>query len=266
MSKTTDNATFWEHLEGLRWTMIKIIIVVVIFAIVAFCLKDLVFDVVLAPKDSDFISYKLLGGEKFNIELINTAMVGQFMIHLKVAVLCGIIMASPYIIYALFKFITPALYDKEKAYSVRIVFSAYIMFILGAIIDYLLIFPLIIRFLGTYQVNNQVKNLLSLSSYMDTLFTMTLVMGVMFEIPVIAWLLGKMGVLKSQLMKKYRKHAIVVILVVAAVITPTSDIFTLSVVFFPIWLLYEVSILIVDKVEDKNSTKIDVISVDNNDF
>lgn len=252
MPEEKNSATFWEHLEGLRLILIKIIIVIVIFSVLGFCFKDLVFNIVLAPKSSDFISYRLLGGDNFDIELINTAITGQFMIHLKVAVLVGIVISSPYIIYALFKFITPALYTNEKKYSLQVVLWAYVMFVVGAAVNYFLIFPLTIRFLGTYMVSNQVSNLLSLSSYMDTLFTMTLLMGIMFEIPVVAWLLCKIGVLKSKWMKKYRKHAIVVILVMAAVITPTSDVFTLTIVFLPIWLLYEVSIWIVGKNEKKD--------------
>ncbi len=121
---------------------------------------------------------------------------------------------------------------------------SYLMFIVGTIVDYFIIFPLTVRFLGTYSVSEEVKNMLSLQSYMDTLLMMSLVFGIIFELPVISWLLAKFGIIKAQWMKKYRRHAIVAILIIAAVITPTADIFTLCIVSLPIWVLYEASILI----------------------
>ena len=241
--------TFWEHLDDLRSVIIRIIIIALIFSLAAFFLKDWLFDIIFAPKSSSFVSYKFLGGEDFNISLMNTTLTGQFMTHLKVSVVAGIIIASPYIIYELFKFISPALYENEKKYSSRIVLSAYMMFVLGAVINYFLIFPLTLKFLGTYEVSGEVRNMLTLDSYMDTLLMMTLVFGIVFEIPVLSWLLGRFGLLKSTWMRKYRRHAVVVILIMAAVITPTSDIFTLTIVFLPIWLLYEISVLVVKKIE-----------------
>ena len=241
--------TFWEHLDDLRSVIIRILIIASVFSVAAFFLKDWLFDVIFAPKSSSFISYKFLGGEDFNISLMNTELTGQFMMHLKVSVVTGIIAASPYIIYELFRFVSPALYENEKKYSSRIVLSAYMMFVLGAVINYFLIFPLTLRFLGTYEVSTEVRNMLTLDSYMDTLLMMTLVFGIVFEIPVLSWLLGKFGLLKSKWMKKYRRHAIVVILIMAAIITPTSDVFTLTIVFLPIWLLYEISVLVVKRIE-----------------
>ncbi len=133
----------------------------------------------------------------------------------------------------------------ERHYAVRVVGGGYVMFIIGLLVNYFLIFPLSVRFLGTYHVSSDVENLLSLQSYMDTLLMMSLVFGVVFEIPVISWLLAMFGLLKAEWMQRYRRHAIVVILIVAAVITPTADIFTLIIVSLPIWLLYEISIWIV---------------------
>ncbi|MBO6117402.1 MAG: twin-arginine translocase subunit TatC [Bacteroidales bacterium] len=241
--------TFWEHLDDLRSVIIRILIIASVFSVAAFFLKDWLFDIIFAPKSSSFISYKFLGGEDFNISLMNTELTGQFMMHLKVSVVTGIIAASPYIIYELFRFVSPALYENEKKYSSRIVLSAYMMFVLGAVINYFLIFPLTLRFLGTYEVSTEVRNMLTLDSYMDTLLMMTLVFGIVFEIPVLSWLLGKFGLLKSKWMKKYRRHAVVVILIMAAIITPTSDVFTLTIVFLPIWLLYEISVLVVKRIE-----------------
>ena len=160
-------------------------------------------------------------------------------------------MALPYIIYVLFGFVAPALYDNERRYATLLCGSGYLMFMLGTVINYLLIFPLTVRFLGTYQVSPDVANMLTLQSYMDTLLTMSLVMGIVFELPVVSWILGRMGLVNAQMMRSMRRHAIVAILIVAAIITPTTDAFTLFVVALPIWLLYEVSILIVRPLNDK---------------
>ncbi len=237
--------TFWEHLDVLRGVIIRILVVGVLFGIVAFCFKDQLFDIVLAPKNSNFISYRLMGVEPFDIKLVNIGITEQFMIHMKTALGFGVLGASPYILYQLYQFIAPALYKRERHYALKIVMCGYIMFLVGVLVNYFIIFPLTVRFLGTYSVSPEVGNLLSLQSYMDTLLMMSIVFGVVFEIPVISWLLAIFGVLKAEWMRKFRKQAFVAILIIAAVITPTSDIFTLSVVTLPIWLLWEASILIV---------------------
>ena len=239
--------TFWEHLDDLRRVLIKIIVITAVCTAVAFFFKDFLFNIIFAPKNSSFISYKFLGGEDFDVFLMNTTLSGQFMTHLKVSFVTGIILSSPYIIYELFKFITPALYENEKRYSSHIIISAYAMFLAGTLVNYFLIFPLTLRFLATYEISKEVSTFLSLESYMDTLLTMSLIFGIVFEIPILSWLLAKIGLLKHGIMKKYRRHAVIIILIAASIITPTSDIFTLSVVFLPIWLLYEISILIVKR-------------------
>jgi len=237
--------TFWDHLDELRSVIIRILVITALAAAVAFCLKDELFAVVLAPRTSDFITYRLMGVEPFSIHLMNTGLTEQFMIHLKTAMYAGLLMASPYIIYMLFRFVSPALYDNERHYATLLVASGYLMFMSGTLLNYFLIFPLTVKFLGTYQVSEDVANMLTLQSYMDTLIMMSLVMGIVFELPVVSWILGKMGLLTAPLMRTWRKHAIVAILIVSAVITPTTDAFTLLIVALPIWLLYEVSILIV---------------------
>ena len=236
--------TFWDHLDELRSVIIRAFVVTVVVAVVAFCLKDELFAVVLAPRTSDFITYRLMGVEPFSIHLMNTGLTEQFMIHMKTAFYAGVLVASPYIVYLLFRFISPALYDNERRYATALVSSGYLMFMLGTLLNYFLIFPLTVKFLGTYQVSEDVANMLTLQSYMDTLLMMSLVMGIVFELPVVSWLLGKMGLVNAQMMRSMRRHAIVAILIVAAIITPTTDAFTLFVVALPIWLLYEVSILI----------------------
>lgn len=237
--------TFWDHLDELRAVIIRALLVTAVAATVAFCLKEQLFAVVLAPRTGDFITYRLLGVEPFSIHLMNTGLTEQFMIHLKTAFYAGLLVASPYIIWQFFRFISPALYDNERKYATLLCTSGYLMFMLGTALNYFLIFPLTVKFLGTYQVSPDVANMLTLQSYMDTLIMMCLVMGIVFELPVVSWILGRMGLVNRQMMRSMRRHAVVVILVVAAIITPTTDAFTLFIVALPIWLLYEVSILIV---------------------
>ena len=209
-------------------------------------MKDWLFAVVLAPRSSDFISYRLLGiDEAFSIQLMNTGLTEQFMTHMRVAIYTGLLFASPYVFYQLMSFISPGLYQNERRAAFWIMASAYLMFLVGTTVNYLLIFPLTVRFLGTYQVSPDVDNMLTLQSYTDTLIGMSFVMGVVFELPVVCGILGKMGLLNNRMMSEYRRHAIVAILIVAAIITPTTDVFTLLVVSLPIWLLYEASIWIV---------------------
>ncbi len=242
--------TFWDHLDVLRGYLIKIIVAMVAFGVVAFLFKDELFRIVLAPSQSDFFLYRLMGAEPFHIKLMNVGLTEQFMIHMKIALYAGFLVASPYILYLLYSFIAPALYQREKHYAVRIVGGGYLMFMVGVLVNYFVIFPLTVRFLGTYQVSELVENMLSLESYIDTLLMMSLMFGILFEIPIISWLLALFGLLKSEWMQRYWRQALVVILIVAAIITPTGDIFTLSIVSLPIWLLYEASILIVKHTEN----------------
>lgn len=246
----------------LRAAIVRIVAVAVVFGIAAFCFKEELFAVVLAPKNDGFITYRLFnriaawaGGEtgSFAVQLINTGLAQQFIIHMKTALCAGVLCASPYILYQLFRFVSPALYANERKYVVRVVGGGYAMFVVGVLVSYFLIFPLTFRFLGTYQVSGDVANLITLDSYISTLVLMCLSMGIVFEIPILSWLFAKLGFLSADFMRRYRKHAIVIILVVAAIITPTSDVFTLSLVALPMWLLYEVSILLVDRVKKQTS-------------
>lgn len=257
MENDANQLSFWEHLDALRGVLVRILILTVLFGIVAFCFKDELFAIVLAPKDSDFVTYRLLselagifmgdGVDAFAVQLINTGLAEQFMIHMKTAMCMGVLCASPYALYQLFRFVSPALYANERKYAMNVVGWGYALFLLGVLVSYFLIFPLTFRFLGTYQVSGEVENMISLQSYISTLLTMCMSMGVVFEIPILSWLFAKLGFIDAPFMCRYRRHAIVIILVVAAIITPTSDIFTLLVVSLPMWLLYEVSIWIVRK-------------------
>lgn len=241
--------TFWDHLDELRGSLIRMIAAAVIMTVIAFMLKEPLFEVVLAPSRDDFFVYRWMGAQPFDLQLINTGLTEQLMIHLRMAFAAGVLGASPYILYMLFRFVSPALYDNERRYGVRLTLAAYLMFLLGVGVDYVMVFPMTVRFLGTYQVSGEVSNMLTISSYADTLLMMSLVFGFLFEIPVLSWLLARFGMLRAAWMSHFRRHAIVAILIVAAVITPTADVFTLVIVSLPIWLLYEFSIFIVKSVE-----------------
>jgi sec-independent protein translocase protein TatC len=237
--------SFWEHLDVLRGVMWRILVAIVVMAAAMFCLRDTLFSVVLAPSSSDFITFRLTDTAPFQINLINTLLTEQFYVHVKVAIYAALLFVSPYVIYEIFHFISPALYENEKYYATRICTSAYAMFVIGTLLNYFLVFPFTLHFLGTYQVSTEIHNMLTLESYTDTLICMSLMLGVVFELPVICWLLSAMGILKRSTMRQYRKHAIVAILIVPAIITPTTDAMTLFIVSLPIWILYEISMLII---------------------
>ena len=243
---------FWEHLEELRGCLLKALVAVALCAVAAFCCKDWLFALVMAPSKSDFITYRLFSrltgvANDFHIDLFNPELAQQFLVHMKVALWMGLLLVSPYLLYLLFHFVAPGLYAHERRYALRAVGSGYVMFLLGVALNYLLIFPLTFRFLGTYQVSADVSNQIALSSYISILLMLCFLMGVVFELPVLCWLLAKLGLLKPDFMRKYRKHAVVAILIIAAVITPSGDAMTLSLVALPIYALYEISILVVKK-------------------
>ncbi|MDR2980297.1 MAG: twin-arginine translocase subunit TatC [Bacteroidales bacterium] len=257
--------TFWEHLEELRKTLILPIIVVAALAVVIFLLKEPVFDIILAPNSTEFITYRLTGFfSSFNnqnensqgafVQLINTELTSQFIIHLKISFYVALLLAVPFIFYKLYQFIAPALYRREKKYSTLVLTFSFITFFIGLFVSYFIIFPFSFRFLANYQVSGSVNNMITLSSYTGTLITLSLVMGLFFELPVIAWLLAKLGMINAGILKKYRRHAMVGILILSAIITPTTDIFTLLLVSIPIILLYELSIIIV-KISAKKCRK-----------
>ncbi|MCQ2282608.1 MAG: twin-arginine translocase subunit TatC [Bacteroidales bacterium] len=243
---------FWEHLDELRSYLVKAVVAVVLCAVAAFCCKDWLFAIVMAPSNSEFIIYRIFTrltgiSSDFHVDMFNPELAQQFLVHMKVSLWMGLLIVSPYVLYLLFHFVAPGLYAHERRYAIRAVGGGYVMFLLGVALNYFLIFPLTFRFLGTYQVSPDVPNQIALTSYVGMLLMLCFLMGVMFELPILCWLLAKIGVLKSQFMTKYRRHAIVVILIIAAVITPTGDPFTLTLVALPIYALYEMSVVIVKK-------------------
>lgn len=253
--------TFWDHLDELRGALLRCLAVTLVATVVAFCLKDWLFGIYLAPESDSFVSYRFLGSlvgdamPAFHVDLINTGLAGQFMVHLQGALCAGVLVASPYILYCLFMFISPGLYRSERRAAVAALVPGYIMFMAGIAVSYFLIFPLTFRFLGTYQVAARVINMISLESYMSTLIVLSLAMGVVFELPVVSGVMARTGLLTSAPMRRYRRHAIVAILIAAAIITPTSDIFTLLAVALPIYLLYEVSIVVVGALGKKRAAE-----------
>lgn len=177
----------------------------------------------------------------FHVDLIATDLSSQFMTHISTSIYLGLLGASPYIMYELFKFISPALYDSERRVSLLISIVVYMMFLLGVLMSYFVLFPISFRFLGTYSVDPRIVSTITLDSYISTFVTLTLTMGVVFQLPVIVFVLGRMGMIDASLLKRYRRHAIIIIMLVAAIITP-PDLMTLLLVTFPLYLLYELSI------------------------
>ena len=249
--------TFWDHLDALRTVLIRIMAAILLCSVVAFCFKDILFGLVLAPQRSDFVTYRILEQlaglfmagadplEALSARLINTGLAQQFLLHVKVSIGAGAMLASPYILYQLFGFVSPALYANERKYAVRLVVSGSVMFVLGLLLSYFLVFPLTYRFLSTYQISTIVENTVTIESYIDTLISISFAMGIVFEIPVLCWVLGRMGIISSAMMRHYRRHVCVILLIIGAIITPTSDVFTLMLVSLPMYLLYELSIQIV---------------------
>ena len=254
--------TFGEHLEELRQMLLRILVAVMVVAIVVFCFKDWTSRMLLAPSQWDFITYRYiekflhwLGSsfsfDEYHVNLIATELSSQFMTHVTAAFYLGLLGASPYIIYELFRFVTPALYENERKYSVRVAIIVFVLFIVGVLMSYYILFPISFRFLGTYSVSDMVESNITLHSYISTFTTLTLIMGLVFQLPVIAFFLGKIGIVKSDFLKRYRKHAFVAIMVVAAIITP-PDLMTLILVTIPLYLLFEVSISILKRMERKH--------------
>ncbi len=265
--KNKGDMSFLEHLEVLRWHLVRSAIVILLFTIVAFIFKGFIFDsVILAQKSSDFWTYKLfckfshligngdaLCMEDMKFSLINITMSGQFTIHIVTSIVAGIIISFPYILFEIWRFITPALEQKEKNKALGLVFSGSVLFILGILFGYYFVSPLSVQFLGNYTVSDQIQNQITLGSFISTVTTVTLVCGIVFQLPLIVFFLSKLGLLTPEFMRKYRKHAVVVTLVLSAIITP-PDISSQVLLTIPLLILYEFSIYI-SKIVTKKADK-----------
>lgn len=246
--------TFGGHLDVLRKMLFRIILVVFVLGCIIFCFKTETFKILLAPHYYDFITFRYIENllqnlgwnfqfSEYNIPLISTELSAQFMTHISVSCILAILLASPYILFELFRFISPALYESEKKYSCCVAIIVYFLFILGLLMSYFILFPISFQFLATYQVDESVTSTITLDSYISTFTTLTFLMGIVFQLPVFAFVLGRMGLFDDRLLKKYRPYALVLIMIIAAIITP-PDIFTLILVTIPIYSLYEFSILV----------------------
>ena len=255
--------SFWEHLEELRWHILRSILAVLILAVVAFLNRNIIFDmIILAPKDSGFITNRLLCQladlvsvkalciDNLALKIINIKMSGQFMTHMYISFVAGIIVAFPYILAEIWGFIRPALLPNEKKNSGGAVFVCSLLFISGVLFSYFLIVPLTVNFLGTYQVSDFVQNTISLSSYISTVVSVTFSVGLVFELPVFIYFLTKVGIITPSFMRKNRKYMLVILLVLSAIITP-PDVFSQILVCLPLFVLYELSIKISERVYRK---------------
>ncbi len=238
--------SFWDHLEALRGTVLRSLLAVVAVSAAVFCFKSAVFDgVVLAPTRGDFPVYRMMGGG-FSMNLVNLDISAQFFIHLKVSVMAGFILACPYILFEIWKFIAPALYEKEKK-AVRAAFLfAGGLFYAGLVTGYFLVLPFALNFFQSYTVSDSITNTISLQSYISMFSSLVLAFGLVFEFPAAVAALSRAGVIGRRHLVKYRKYAIVAILVVAAIITP-ADPFSMIVAAVPLYLLYEGSVLVCAK-------------------
>lgn len=253
MASSDSLLSFGGHLEVLRQMLFRILGVTLVFSCIVFCFKQLTFEILLAPSDSSFVTYNIVEHlmqridrsfvfEPFNVQLIATDLSSQFVTHLTTSIYLGLLCASPFIMYELFRFITPALLEYERKYSTKIMISVYSLFMIGVLMSYYILFPISFRFLGTYSVADKVHTMITLDSYISTFVSLTLLLGIVFQLPVITFILAKMGILNASQMSKYRKHALIIIMLIAAIITP-PDIMTLILITLPLYGLYEFSVL-----------------------
>ena len=251
--------TFWDHLEALRWMLIRVLVVLAVLVVGGFGFIPWIFEhVVMAPSRNDFFLYTWMSKgasalamlpddlkRPFHVDIINIQLSSQFFLHMTLSVWFAVLVAFPYLIYEIWKFICPALYANERK-SMRFTFVfGTVMFFMGCVVGYSVVFPLTLRFLYNYQISPEITNQLSLDSYMSNFLMLVFMMGIIFELPLVSMLLSKLGLLSREFSSTYRRHAIVALLVVAAFITPSADPFTLMAVFLPIYVLWEMSALLV---------------------
>ncbi|MFT3994059.1 MAG: twin-arginine translocase subunit TatC [Dysgonomonas sp.] len=257
--------SFWDHLEEFRWTLLRSIAALFVFTIIGFIFMPYLYDtVIMGPSRADFFLYRYLCSvsanmpfmpdfcdDNFHVDIINIQLASQFFRHMTTSFWLAVVLTFPYLVFEVWRFIRPALYISERK-SVRWVFVfGTVMFFIGCTVGYVLVFPITFRFLATYQLSETIINQISLDSYMDNFLMLVFIMGLVFELPLVSWFLSQLGMLNRSFFKKYRRHAIVGLLVAAAFITPSGDPFTLSVVFFPLYFLYELSALFVKPAPQK---------------
>ncbi len=256
--------SFWEHLDELRGTLWRIIIALLVASIAAFAFKDILFDgIILAPKSKDFITYRAFCklGEWLSMpslcidpsqfQLININLAGQFTSHMNISLVAGLILTLPYALWELWRFIKPGLNETEVRNARGAVAVVTFLFLVGVMFSYFLVAPLMINFLGGYEVSSSVINQIALTSYVSSITLMTLLMGLLFELPVLILFLTRIGIITPAFLRKYRKHTIIVILVVAGVITPSPDVFSQVIVAVPLYALFEISVALSSRMYKK---------------
>ncbi len=251
--------SFFDHLEVLRWHLIRSAIAIVVFMALAFSNYQFIFNqIILGPKSPDFWTYRMMCklGENFCVtslpmKIINTQMAGQFILQINSSLLIAIMLGFPYLLYEVWRFVKPALTDIERKSASGFVFYATLLFITGVLFGYYIVTPLSINFLANYEVSSEIENTITISSYLSTVATLALGGGIIFELPIVIYILSKIGIMTPQFMRSTRRYAVIIILVIAAIITPTPDIMTMVTVSLPLFVLYELSILIADRVYKK---------------
>lgn len=255
--------SFFDHLDVLRMHLIRSSIAIVIFTIVAFIYYDFIFDsIIMAPSKTSFWTYKVMCvlADKFNLgadlcikkipfNIINTEMAGQFTLQMNSSFMIGIVLGFPYLLFEIWRFVKPALHEKERKSATGFTIYASLLFLLGILFGYYVIAPLSISFLSNYQVSDIIQNLITIDSYFSTVATLTIGSGLIFELPIIIYILSKLGIMTPAFMRASRRYATIIILIVAAIVTPTPDIISMLTVSFPLFLLYELSILVSARVE-----------------
>jgi sec-independent protein translocase protein TatC len=256
-SKGEGEMSFLQHLEELRWHIIRSFLAISILTVVAFLFKNFVFDsIVLAPKNPNFftnrvlcnLGHRLLHSDVICLnakpfQLISINMSGQLTTHIAVSMVSGVILAAPYILYEFWRFFSPALYMNERKYARGAVLWSSLLFFIGVVFGYYMIVPLSLHFLGSYQISTQVINQINIRSYIGTMTSIVMATGLIFELPLITYVLTKIGIITPQFLIKYRRHSIVVIFIIAAIITP-PDVFSQTLVAIPLLILFEIGIIV----------------------
>ena len=262
--------SFLDHLETLRWHIIKAVSSVIVFACVAYIYSEYVWAIIFAPNNADFWTSRMIiklnnyfgihsnGLNAKPLSLINFDMSGQFMVDVWTAIIVGFIVAFPYVVYQFWSFIKPALYENERKHATGAVLIMSVLFLIGILFGYYLIVPFSIDWLGGYSISNVVTNQINILSYISSVTSIIISGGVAFELPVVIYFLSKVGLLTPKFLRKYRRHAYVLLLIIAAIITP-PDVLSQMIVSIPLILLYEVSIFISARVDKVHQKKLNAI-------
>jgi sec-independent protein translocase protein TatC len=261
-SEEEDEMSFLDHLEALRWHILRSLLVVAILMLVAFFSKKLLFhDIILAPARTDFWTYQFLCRlsvmleqpflcvDKLPFIIQSRTLTGQFSTHIGVSFIAGLVLGFPYVFWELWRFVKPGLYPKERKATRGAVFFVSLLFFMGISFGYWILSPLSINFLANYRIDESIQNEIDLMSFIETLVFMVLTCGLMFQLPMVILVLAKAGLVSAGFLKTYRRHAIVAIVIVAAILTPSPDMFSQMIVAVPIYMLYELSILLAIRAE-----------------